>query len=96
MSETLSLPCECGSELLFVEPQDSYDLDEGLYISIWKHAYERKSFWYRFRHMWQILRHGTPYTDQICLDIDKVIELYTYLVHFLNKREEECPESVKN
>ena len=73
--ECFVLPCNCGSEhLVFsVQPDDTVE------VSIWRYAYHKQSFWNRFRHIWYILRHGTPYTDQIVLDEKRQKDLYKFM-----------------
>ena len=75
--------CDCGSEYVVFESQDPDCLDEGLYMSVFTLAYDKPSFWHRFRHIWHTLIHGTPYTDQVCLDLDKVKELEKYLKNYI-------------
>ena len=77
------LQCDCGSEYLVLEPQDIDYLEDGLYMSMWSLAYNKPSFWHRFRHIWYTLTHGKPYTDQICLDLKKVKELEMYLKNYI-------------
>lgn len=75
--------CECGAEYIVLEPQDPECLDEGLYMSVFTLAYDKPSFWHRFRHIWYTLKNGKPYTDQVCLNLDKVKELDKYLSNFI-------------
>ena len=77
------IQCECGSEYIVLEPQDIEELQEGIYMSIWTRAYDKPSFWHRFRHIWYTLKNGKPYTDQICLDLDNVKELNKYLNNYI-------------
>ena len=75
--------CDCGSEYVVLEPQDPDCLDEGLYMSVFTLAYDKPSFWHRFRHIWHTLKTGKPYSDQVCLDLDKVKELEKYLKNYI-------------
>ena len=75
--------CDCGSEYIVLEPQDQEFLECGLYMSVLAYAYDKPSFWHRFRHIWHTLKTGKPYTDQICLDLDKVKELNKYLSNYI-------------
>lgn len=77
------IQCECGAEYIILEPQDIEELQEGLYMSIFTAALDKPSFWHRFRHIWHTLIHGKPYTDQVCLDLNKVKELNKYLDNFI-------------
>lgn len=81
------IQCDCGSEYVYLEPQDPDFPEEGLYMSILAHAYDKPSFWHRFRHIWYTLIHGKPYTDQVCLDLEKCKELYTFLFNYVNSKE---------
>ena len=80
----LYVQCDCGSEHMFITPQDFNNLDEGLYIAILSNAYNNISFWHRFKHIWYTLIHGVPYIDQLCLDFNKVKELNNYLDHYVH------------
>lgn len=77
------IECDCTAEILAIEPQDIEFPEEGLYFSLFEQAYNKKSFWNRFRHIIYILKNGTPYTDQICLDFDKVKNLNKYLDNYI-------------
>lgn len=79
--------CECGAEYIVLEPQDTEELQEGLYMSIFAYAYDKPSFWYRFRHIWYLLKTGHAYTDQVCLDLNKVKELNKYLSNYITMAE---------
>jgi len=77
------IQCDCGSEYIIFEPQDIEFLEDGLYISIFTQAYNKPSFWHRFRHIWYTLKTGKPYTDQVCLDLDKIKKLNKYLDNYI-------------
>ncbi len=77
------IQCECGSEYAIFEPQDIEALNEGLYVSIFTIAYNKPSFWHRFRHIWYTLKTGKPYTDQMCLSLDAIKELNKYLNNYI-------------
>ena len=79
----LYVQCDCGAEHIFITPQDFDNLDEGLYMAILANEYAKVSFWNRFRHIWYILIHGVPYTDQVCLDYNEVKQLEKYLSNYI-------------
>jgi hypothetical protein len=83
----LYVQCDCGSEHVFVTPQDFDKLEDGIYMAILANEYNGTSFWYRFRHIWYTLIHGVPYTDQVCLDYDKVKQLEKYLSNYITMTE---------
>ena len=80
----LYVQCDCGSEHVFVTPQDFDQLEDGVYMAILTNEYSKISFWNRFRHIWYTLIHGVPYVDQVCLDFNKVKELNNYLDHYVH------------
>lgn len=79
-----TIKCECGSEFLHIEAQDPDCWEDGLFLCIWTLAYHHNGFWHRFRYAWHILRYGTPYRDQICLNYDSVKILYNWLESYVN------------
>jgi len=81
--DKLFVQCDCGSEYIVLEPQDIDCLECGLYMGVLANAYHKPSFWHRFRHIWYTLKHGKPYTDQVCLDLDKVKKLEMYLKSYI-------------
>ena len=93
--EFIQIPCDCGSEHIVMEPQDFDDFSQGIYLSIWSRAYDKPSFWHRFRHIWYTLKTGQPYTDQVCLNVDKVKELVKYLDNFITLAELETKHTNK-
>ncbi len=75
--------CDCGSEHVFFTPQDPEFLEDGLYVAILTNQFNPYSFWNRFRHIWHTLRHGVPYTDQVCLDYKKVKQIKRFLDQYI-------------
>lgn len=64
--------CECFAEGLRL----NYDAeDKTYYLSIWYQGRRHYSWTQRLRHVWKILRTGTPYEDQICLRPDQAQRL---------------------
>ena len=81
--DDLYIQCDCGSEHVFMTPQDQEMWECGIYLAILTNQYNKDSFWHRFKHIWHILIHGVPYTDQVCLDYNKVKELNKYLTDYI-------------
>lgn len=86
---TFQVECDCGGEQLVIKPLDDEVLSNGVDIALWKYMFNKQSFWHRFKHIWYILKNGTPYTDQICLNLDKVKELSNFLNMYLHIAENE-------
>lgn len=60
-NKRIYLPCDCGSEVLSLQ----YDVDfDDVELSIYE--LQRQTAWkYKLRSIWRILRHGSPYGDQL-------------------------------
>jgi hypothetical protein len=66
MNKVIFVKCTCHSEGLMVEADE-----DSLYLSIWERGYGHDntlSWKQKLRYIWQILKHGKPYGDQIVLD----------------------------
>lgn len=74
IDETKYIMCDCGAEVLVITKDESYGVD----FAIFKYKPGR-SLRERLRLIWRIIRHGEPYTDQMCLGMDKVRDLKNYL-----------------
>lgn len=74
IEKTKYIMCDCGAEVLVVTKDESYGVD----FAIFKYKPGR-SLRERLRLIWRIIRHGEPYTDQMCLGMDKVRDLKNYL-----------------
>ena len=63
------LECTCGVEGLVISGVNWDDWKEIwlMFYSMGHHG-KCKCWRCRLRHIWEIVRHGTPYTDMICLD----------------------------
>lgn len=69
------IPCDCGLEVLRLT-YDPDDLDFGLNVSI----LEKGGIPWRdkLRWIWQIIRHGSPFSDAILLNNDGVTKLIDF------------------
>ena len=71
----LYLPCDCSCEVIRLE----YDTENNEYfLSIYEFK-KKYSFWHKLKYMWQILRTGEPYSDQISLSKEKMVELKDWI-----------------
>jgi hypothetical protein len=70
--------CRCGGEALRVSHDPDPEWDYGIELAFWSVGQVRRPDWrYRLRHVWRILRTGTPYSDYIILnheDADRLAE----------------------
>ena len=68
------LMCSCASESIVLE---KYKGEEEIYLSIFGRGLniKRYSVLDRVRHIWQILRTGFPYTDEIVLNKKDAVTL---------------------
>ena len=76
---TAFIRCGCQSEILVLDydPEIS-TLDISIYevLKTYEHG---MSFWQKVRYIYQVIRYGKPYTDQIVLDSDQIKELKAFL-----------------
>lgn len=72
--------CDCSHESLVLRWDEEYqEMDVSIYefagTPTWRH---------KLRHIWRIIRHGTPYGDQVCLSTESVITV----AHYMSKKVE--------
>lgn len=76
------IECDCKSELIrLVYDADSFDGTVFLYLSIFTEYYNdwSTSWKTKLRHIWYIIRHGSPWADQISLRTHDIKKLRDYL-----------------
>jgi len=76
---TIFIRCSCQSEMLVLDYDGEFDIVD---LSIYKIdlSYKYIMSWYqKARYIYQILRYGQPYSDQIVLDRKQINELKTFL-----------------
>jgi len=70
--------CACSAEAIAIE-HEKWKGGEETALAFWRYGgYKRKH--HRLRHIWHIIRHGTPYYDMVCLakeERHKLIEILT-------------------
>jgi len=78
ISETKKLACikcTCGTEIVVV---DVWDDEEDFLAYLWIFTLYNKypmSFWDKTRHAWHIFKYGDPYSDQVCFEVEELIQL---------------------
>ena len=74
---TLFIRCDCHSEVLVIDYDDSFKMIE---LSVFSSLISSKmSIWQKIRYIYQILKYGKPYTDQIILHKNQIDELKAFL-----------------
>ena len=74
---TLFIRCDCHSEVLVIDYDGVFLMIE---LSIFSSLLTFKmSFWQKIRYIYQILKNGRPYTDQIILHKNQIDELKAFL-----------------
>lgn len=76
------IECSCGTELLQLEFGEEDDpLGNELYISYYTYGQKgnRYPLMMQLRHIWRIIRHGTPFSDYIILNGDNIGRLKKFL-----------------
>ena len=87
------IECDCRMELIqltYEGPEDGNNFDY-LYLSLYElgsHRDCRFSWKDRFRHIWYIIRYGTPWKDQITLSSIERKKLTAYLNSIENRKTE--------
>jgi hypothetical protein len=88
-TDSLFLKCSCTSHALeiqrfnFSNPDTNYT-DEGFNISIWVNSFNYKLCWSeRFRWIWNILKTGVPWSDNIILSNEQTKQLNQYIEQHL-------------
>lgn len=66
--------CECGEEVLVVTHADG-----DFYLCMFDRQFTKYGWRHRLHLMWRIIRHGKPYTDQICISENDATQLMMFL-----------------
>lgn len=77
--KTLFTMCSCMGELLVIEYDEEFDIAD---LSIYQQRnsfLHIQSFWQKMRYCWQILWNSKPYTDQMQLSKEQLIELKQFI-----------------
>lgn len=78
----LHLTCACNCHELHIEKDNGFNQ---WYISFWQRGYITEKSWaYRLKCIWHILRTGRPYGDEVVLETADMVELNRYIKHQLD------------
>ena len=78
-NKTSFILCDCRSEILVLDHDFEYELTElSIYENMSSYNY-KMSFWQRLRYIYRVLAYGRPYSDQIILNKDQLVELKNFL-----------------
>ncbi len=73
----IHLQCRCGCHQLHFEKDFE---DEMWYGSLWIRGYKETPSWrYKLRCIWQVLKTGRPYGDEVVLYKEDMVELKKYV-----------------
>ena len=76
---TIFIRCGCQSEILVLHYDGEIDMiDLSMYEIDVSYKY-RMSLWQKIRYIYQVIRYGQPYTDQIVLNRQQIDELKTFI-----------------
>jgi len=79
--------CQCGTEAVVLDDWEDYP---GL--SLWRAGASYSPRWqHRLRHIWNIVRYGHPYTDDILLSKESARELGEKLIELADRIERREP-----
>ncbi len=73
------IDCDCLCELIRLE----YDEEDNIvYVSMYERGTKNigllDDFKYRIRHCWRILKHGSPWEDEIIIGYEQIQKLHDY------------------
>ena len=75
----LHLTCECHSHELHIERDPLSNKDDYMwYGSFWMRGYSEKNWKWKWRVLWEVLKTGKPYGDEIVLSKEQMQELLVY------------------
>ena len=77
----LHITCSCSTHALHIEhdPLDG-EVARMWYFSYWLRGYGEGNPWrYKLKNMWQILKTGHPYGDEVILERQEMKELLEYI-----------------
>ena len=75
--DILHLTCDCHTHELHFEKDFE---DEMWYVSFWQRGYASETSWvYRLKCIWQILKTGRPYGDEVILSKEDLLKLDEYI-----------------
>ena len=76
---TIFIRCGCQSEMLVLDYDGEVDMiDLSMYEIDVSYKY-RMSLWQKIRYIYQVIKYGQPYTDQIVLNRQQIDELKTFI-----------------
>lgn len=77
--------CSCKSEILYLNYDAETKLTDMCFYHSIESAQHQMSLWTKIKTIWQVLRKGTIYPDQIVLDKNSTKELCEFLQSICTK-----------
>ncbi len=89
------IECDCHSELMQLEYEENDD-DDLLYVAHYIWSGNRKvPLAIKLRHIWQTIKNGHPYSDQLVLNIDECRKLIDELQCFVKLKSKRNKKAAK-
>ena len=83
-NDELHITCDCHTHELHFERDSDGDIDNW-YVSFWQRGYYSTTGWkWRLRCIWNIIKTGRPYGDEVVLSRPQMKELFDYVNKQLN------------
>lgn len=76
---TVFIECDCESEILVARYDSAIDMLDLCIYETKSSISHRMTLWQKIRYIYQILRYGQPYTDQMILHRNQIEELKVFL-----------------
>ena len=86
--------CDCHDHMLIGTVSD-WDDWKWIELAMWKGGVGDRERWsFRFKHIWRILRTGTPYSDFASMDADTAEQLHEWLGRAVAQLREVGPNGI--
>lgn len=80
----LHITCSCHTHELHFEKDSESEM---WFVSFWQRGYLADTSWkYKLRQIWNILKTGRPYGDEVVLEKKDLVELMEYVDKQLGKK----------
>lgn len=78
MSDVKYFKCNCGGHLVSVEVDEEFQL---AFMSFWELGQGNIICWkHRLKHIWNIIKTGTPYSDSVVFDVNEWKKFQTWVI----------------
>lgn len=74
------LECDCHSHALHIEKDPCFEKEDPIwYGSFWMRGYDKNDWKWKWRIVWEVIKTGRPYGDEVVLRRKHLQELLEYI-----------------